>query len=81
MRRGAAHRTLAPGDIPSYVSSRLISVRGYDAKHWIVDAAVCEGSDVEAEIERQLASPRVAYLHLHNARRGCFSCEVQRVPA
>ena len=79
VRRGARQRTLAAGEIPSCVSSRLISVRGYDPRHRIVDAAVCEGSAVGAEIERQLAQPEVAYLHLHNAKRGCFSCEVRRV--
>ena len=47
----------------------------------VVDASVCEGSVVAAEIERMFTDTRVAYLHLHNARRGCFSCAVQRVPS
>ena len=79
VRRGARQRTLAAGEVPSYVSTRLMSVRAYDAAHWIVDAAVCEGSAVVAEIERLFANPLVSYLHLHNAKRGCFSCAVQRV--
>ena len=80
VRRDARQRMLAPGEVPSYVSTRLMSVRAYDAAHWIVDASVCEGSVVAAEIERMFTDPRVAYLHLHNARRGCFSCAVERVP-
>jgi hypothetical protein len=79
VRRGARQRTLAAGEVPSYVSTRLMSVRAYDAAHWIVDAAVCEGEVVAAELERLFANPLVSYLHLHNAKRGCFSCAVQRV--
>ena len=30
------------------------------------------------EIERLFANDRVAYLHLHNAKQGCFSCLVNR---
>ena len=30
------------------------------------------------ELERRFADERVAYIHLHNARPGCFSCLVRR---
>ena len=79
VRRGATQRTMDAASLPPYVSRRLMSVRAYDAAHMMIDAAVCEGTAVAAEIERQLANESVAYLHLHNARRGCFSCRVERV--
>lgn len=78
VRRGAVRRTLEPGVVPPYVTHRLISLRAYDAQHGMVDADVRDGADVAAEIERLFARPDVAYLHLHNARRGCFSCRVDR---
>lgn len=78
VRRGARQRRLAPGEVPPYVGSRLISVRGYDAAHCIVEAVVCEGVDTACEITKLFASAAVAYIHLHNARRGCFSCAVER---
>jgi hypothetical protein len=78
VRKGARQRTLAAGEIPSCVSDRLISVRAYDAAHAIIDADVCNGPEVAREIERQFADPLVAYIHLHNAKRGCFSCLVNR---
>ena len=78
VRRGAVQRSVEPGVIPDYVRSRLMSIRAYDAAHMIVDAAVCEGVDVAAEIERLFGTNETAYLHLHNARRGCFSCRVDR---
>jgi len=32
-------------------------------------------------VERMFAHPAIAYIHLHNAKRGCFSCAVERVSA
>ena len=80
VRAGARQRMLAAGEIPEYVSSRQISLRAYDTEHLIIGAEVCAGEAVRGEIERLLADPRVSYIHLHNAKRGCFSCLVQRVP-
>ena len=77
VRRGAKQRTLI-AEVPSYVSTRLMSVRAYDARHMIIDASVCEGTLVDTEIERLFANELVAYIHLHNAKRGCFSCRVER---
>jgi hypothetical protein len=78
VRRGARQRTLAVGEMPAYVTRRLMSVRAYDAAHMMVDASVCEGSAVAAEIERLFGIERVAYIHLHNAKHGCYSCLVRR---
>ncbi|HRQ65493.1 MAG TPA: DUF1203 domain-containing protein [Xanthomonadaceae bacterium] len=78
VRRGARQRRLAPGEVPTYVTQRLISVRAYDAGHMMVAASVCEGSQVAQEIPTQFRNDEVAYIHLHNAKRGCFSCQVLR---
>ena len=79
VRRGARQATLAPGELPPYVTRRLISLRGYDGRDMIVDAGVAEGDALRGELERLLADARVRYIHLHNAKRGCFSCRVERV--
>jgi hypothetical protein len=78
VRRAATQRTLPVDEIPDYVRLRLISVRAYDEQDMIVGAEVCEGRLVATEIERQFTDPAVHYIHLHNAKRGCFSCLVQR---
>jgi hypothetical protein len=78
VRKGATQATLAAGCVPAYVTRRQISVRAYDAAHMMVDASVCDGPDVASEIERQFENAAVAYIHLHNAKRGCFSCRVER---
>jgi hypothetical protein len=79
VRRGVPRAVLAPGEIPPYVTRRAMSVRAYDASDMMVDADVCDGKEARAVIERLLADDAVAFIHLHNAKRGCFSCRVERV--
>ncbi|MEP6505629.1 MAG: DUF1203 domain-containing protein [Betaproteobacteria bacterium] len=79
VREGARRAELAPGDLPPYITRRLMSVRAYDARHMMVDAEVCAGEGVREPIERLLGNEAVAYLHLHNAKRGCFFARVERV--
>lgn len=78
VRRGARRAVLAPGAIPPYVARRWMSVRAYDRDDMMIAADVCEGGDVRCVIERFIADPAVAFVHLHNAKRGCFSCRVER---
>ena len=64
--------------VPEQQRSRLLSVRAYDAEGWMRDAEVAEGTVLESLIERFFADAQVAYLHVHNARRGCYACRVDR---
>nr|HET7859982.1 DUF1203 domain-containing protein [Caldimonas sp.] len=79
VRRGATHRELDVGEVPQAVLRRLISLRAYDADAMMVDATVCEGPDVAAALDGFFASGAVDYVHLHFAKRGCFSCAARRV--
>ncbi|HXF77904.1 MAG TPA: DUF1203 domain-containing protein [Usitatibacter sp.] len=64
--------------VPEVMLTRLLSVRAFDRDHMIVDADVVEGSQAAELFERLLANPEAAYLHVHNARRGCYSAKVER---
>jgi hypothetical protein len=79
IRKNAAQRLGDAAEIPPYVTVRLISARAYDERHWIADAEVCPGTEVAGVIRRFFDDPRVRYIHLHNAKRGCFSCRVERI--
>jgi hypothetical protein len=76
--KGARQAAVEPGVVPAYITRRLMSVRAYDALGWMTEATVCPGAETSAAIERLFEDARVAYIHLHNANRGCFSCAVQR---
>jgi Protein of unknown function (DUF1203) len=78
VRLGATLKRLPVGEISAYVSSRLLSVRAYDAADMMLAASVCNGEVLVEEINRMFGDGAVTYLHLHNAKRGCFFCRVER---
>jgi hypothetical protein len=78
VRRGARAAQLAPGEVPAYVTRRLMSLRAYDREGLMRAAEVVDGAQVAASLEGLLADPAVAYVHLHNARPGCYSCAALR---
>jgi hypothetical protein len=65
-------------EVPPVVRTRLMSLRAYDRDGMIVDAAVEQGEQIEPVLERLFARDDVAYIHVHNAGRGCYSCRVDR---
>jgi len=64
--------------VPESLQTRLISIRAFDDKHNMVGADVVEGSRLSVSIPAMLQDPGVAYLHLHNAKPGCFAARVTR---
>lgn len=65
--------------VPDQLQRRLLSVRGFDAAHMMLDAEVVDGTALEREIARQFANARIAFLHVHVARRGCYAARVDRI--
>jgi len=63
--------------VPEALRSRLLSLRAFDAAGLMVDADVVDGTAVEGLIERLLAQPKVAYVHAHFARRGCYAALIR----
>jgi hypothetical protein len=66
------------GTVPAVLATRLISARAFDESHHMIDADVVDGSRLSEAIPAMLENPEVAYLHLHNARQGCFAARVTR---
>ncbi len=79
IRRNAEQSRVQAGEVSPYVSRRLMSARAYDAEDMMIAATVCEGTLVAGELERLFDVTEVEYVHLHNAKPGCFSCAVTRV--
>lgn len=78
VRRGVPTARPGVNEIPPMFHHRLLSVRAYDDAAMLVGADVVEGRDLEACIRRLFADEGVAYLHVHNARPGCYNCTVVR---
>ncbi len=78
VRRSAATAKPAVDEIPDMFRHRLLSVRGYDEAAMMIAAEVVDGSELRDTIRRFFASAGVSYLHIHNARPGCYNCRVVR---
>lgn len=78
VREHAEQAEIAINDVPEVIRSRLISVRLFDINHMMVDAEVVAGSTVSSVISKAFDRPEIAYIHLHNAKPGCFAASVHR---
>jgi hypothetical protein len=65
-------------EIPQVLARRLLSVRAFDADGMMIGAEVVEGRELAPMIEKLLAPASVHYLHLHNAKPGCYAARVDR---
>ncbi len=79
VREGVTETAGFLNHVPAQQRIRLLSVRAYDASGMMVDADVLPGTALEEGISRFFARHEVVFLHAHNARRGCYSCRIDRV--
>ena len=79
MREGVRETASFVNQVPAQQRTRLLSVRAYDSAGIMVDAEVTEGTELETIIDRMFHRDDVAFLNAHNARRGCYSCRIDRV--
>ena len=75
---GAADADLEPGEIPEQMRSRLLSVRAFTDDGMMLDADVVEGEKAGDVFERMFRNKKVAYLHAHFAKFGCYAARVDR---
>ena len=78
LRDGAETCVPAPGEIPQCLQPRLISLRAFDRSGHMRAADIGEGTALRKQIARMLEDPAIDYLHLHNAKPGCFAARVTR---
>ena len=79
VREAAVQALPAADGIPTLLRTRLLSLRAYDASGMMLSAYVVPGSELESGIAPLFALPRVAYLHVHYAKPGCYACRIDRV--
>ena len=65
-------------EVPEQLRKRTLAVRAFDDEAMMIGFELVEGKDLEQAIERLLADPRVAYLHVHFAAPGCYAACVER---
>jgi hypothetical protein len=64
--------------VPEQLRKRTLAARAFDQDGMMVTFELVEGAKLEDAIERLLAEPRAAYLHVHFAAPGCYAARVER---
>ena len=77
IRKGATAK-LDVNEIPHMLHHRYLSVRGYNADSMIVEARVTE-VNVRENIDGIFDNKEVEYIHILNAKPGCYNAFVNRV--
>jgi hypothetical protein len=78
VREGADTPADYQDSVPDVMRRRVMSLRGLDARGFIVDADLAEGDAIEPLILKLFEDPAIAYIHAHYAQRGCFSGLIER---
>jgi len=78
VREGATDTYDQVDRVPEVMRLRLLSLWAYSAEGMMLDADVVEGAQMEAVIERLFANSDVSYIHVHNAKQGCYSGRIDR---
>ncbi|KFF02012.1 DUF1203 domain-containing protein [Chryseobacterium luteum] len=79
LRANQLTKTYAQNEIPVMFNHRLLSIRGYSKDAMMVVADVSEGKFLKDKLLQILENPNIEYIHLHNAKPGCFNCTVKRI--
>jgi hypothetical protein len=76
-----AAKTAAPhiNEIPLMLQHRLLSLRAYDSNGMMKNALVTEGKMLAENLHHMLEAEDVSYIHIHNAKAGCYNCVAERV--
>jgi len=68
----------AVDEVPEQLRARTLAVRSFDVGAMMVAWELIDGRHLMAGIERLLADPRAAYLHIHYAAAGCYAARAER---
>ena len=78
VRKAATSAASAHDSLPPALRGRLLSIRAFDGEGMLQDGDVGQDGAAIAVIERFLADPAVATVHLHSARMGCYMARAER---
>jgi hypothetical protein len=65
-------------EVPPVLSTRILSLRGFDDQGLMTEALLTQPGEAEAGIRRLFENPDIATIHAHNATRGCFAARIER---
>lgn len=75
---GCTEQGIYINELPEVMNGRVLSLRAYNEKHFLIKAEICEGQSVENFIEIFFADQQISYIQIHNAKQGCYACLAER---
>jgi hypothetical protein len=78
VRKDVKQAVPEPGDVPAALANRLLSVRAFSCDHMMTNADVVDGNTLASSLRSIFADPAVDYVHIHNAKQGCFAAKATR---
>ena len=79
VREHASDARLAVNEVPEVITRRLLSVRSFDTAGLMKEADVLPGTQLREVAAKMLDRDGVQFLHIHNAKPGCFAARVDPV--
>lgn len=78
VRRDAPQARPEPGEVPSALFTRMLSLRAFDDAGMIVAASLAPGDALADPLDALLHDPRTADVHIHYAAYGCYAARAVR---
>jgi Protein of unknown function (DUF1203) len=78
VRENAKEAQLDRDAVPELLRVRLLSLRAFDSQGMMRAADVVHGTAIEPLIATMFADPAVEYIHVHNAKPGCYAARIDR---
>jgi hypothetical protein len=78
IREWATQAYDAVDQVPESMRIRLLSLRAFNDDGMMLDADVADGMVMEPVVTRMFVNPEVSYIHVHNAKQGCYSGRIDR---
>lgn len=78
VRKDVEQAVPEPGGVPEVLAKRLLSVRAFARDHMMTHADVVDGGALADCLRNMFADPAVDYVHIHNAKQGCFAAKAAR---
>jgi len=75
---GAGEAAQLVDEVPSVFDPRILSLRGFDTAGMMVEAALAQPGEADAQIRKLFADRGIQTIHAHNAARGCFAARIER---
>jgi hypothetical protein len=66
-------------EIPKFLEHRYLSLRSYTKNGMMNEAFTSEGKDLALVLQKAFNNADTAYIHIHNARHGCYLCAALRL--